>query len=221
MQKVIIAIIIVLILIGAGIGFLVFNDSRDPGETQRPDDDTPAPVVIDRIPYESLRDRHPQGGTFVEGILSALDDLEDEDDANDLAALLIMGSSLNLLKEKEEAFAWYQKVLELDATNIVALNNAANILDELGLYEESAATWLQLLEEYPERIPAYRSLGYLYRFRLLKSSEEIEALFAIGLEATDNHPDLYNWLTSYFLETGNNEKFAEYANRANKIRQSQ
>tara|TARA_Y100000310_G_scaffold209477_1_gene210141 strand:+ start:233 stop:916 length:684 start_codon:yes stop_codon:yes gene_type:complete len=227
MQKIVLGIIVVLALVGAGLIFLVMSSLREqpetpgPGQTQESNNDIVTPIGRDRSFYEGLSERHPQGEEFVQGILDALDDLEDEDQENDLDALLKMGATLNLLEEKEEAFTWYQRALEVDPVNILALNNAANILDELGFYKESEATWLQLIEAYPDKPQFWRSLGYLYRYRLNKSPEEIETFFVKGFEATNNHPDLYNWLTSYFLETGNNAKFAEYANRLNEILRSQ
>ena len=221
MQKIIVVIIVVLLLVGVGFVLSSSKNLKQSEKKQETRDDILAPVVIDRVPYESLEDRHPRGDEFVQGILNALDDLEDEDSINDLNALLAMGANLNLLEEKEEALEWYGKALLLDLTNITALNNIANIYSDLARYEESETAWLTLLEAYPNRVPAYRSLGYLYQFRLLKSPEEIEALFLKGLEATNNHLDLFNWLISYFLETGNNEKFVEYANLLNASSKSQ
>ena len=125
MQKVIIAIVGILILIGVGIGFFVFNSQKEPEQprqTQEPDDDILPSVVIDRSFYEGLFERHPQGELFVQGILKALDELEDEDEVNDLNAFLVMGANLSLLEEKEEAFAWYQKALELDSINVLAFH---------------------------------------------------------------------------------------------------
>ena len=221
MQKIIVVVIVVLLLVGVGFVLSSSKNLKQSEKKQETRDDILAPVVIDRVPYESLKDRHPRGDEFVQGILNALDDLEDEDSINDLNALLAMGANLNLLEEKEEALEWYGKALLLDLTNITALNNIANIYSDLARYEESETAWLTLLEAYPNRVPAYRSLGYLYQFRLLKSPEEIEALFLKGLEATNNHFDLFNWLISYFLETGNNEKFVEYANLLNASSKSQ
>ena len=221
MQKIIIVVIVVLLLVGVGFVLSSSKNLKQSEKKQETRNDILAPVVIDRVPYESLKDRHPRGDEFVQGILNALDDLEDEDSINDLNALLAMGANLNLLEEKEEALEWYGKALLLDLTNIAALNNIANIYSDLARYEESETAWLTLLEAYPNRVPAYRSLGYLYQFRLLKSPEEIEALFLKGLEATNNHLDLFNWLIAYFLETGNNEKFVEYANLLNASSKSQ
>jgi tetratricopeptide (TPR) repeat protein len=224
MQKIIFGIIIFLIVIGVAIAFILANPPQKEGEL-----DDVVEIVdleeqdqdIDDAFLEKLATRHPKGEEYVTAMVEARLLLEDDDQSNDLSAITEIGVYLNLLGEKERALGWYQGALSMDPTNVAALNNMANIYDELERYEEAEATWLALLLAYPDRVPAYRSLGYLYRFRLNKSSEDIEALFVKGFEATDNHPDLYNWLTSYFLETGNNEKFAEYANRLNEIFQPQ
>ncbi|MBI4138117.1 MAG: tetratricopeptide repeat protein [Candidatus Wildermuthbacteria bacterium] len=161
---------------------------------------------------KNLEGRHPDGATFVANALEAREELRDKNEDNDFAAHLKMGVSMNLLLEKQKALEWYEKALEKDAGNILALNNTANIYDDLGQYDLAELTWLKLIVAYPDNPSFYRSLGYLYWYRLHKSWQDIEALFVKGLEATDNDPDLVNWLMAYFLETGNNEKFAEYAN---------
>lgn len=162
---------------------------------------------------KSLQDNHPQGEEFVAELLKAREELNDKNVDNDLSAQLRMGVYLNLLEEKEKALEWYGKVLKTDATNTLALNNIANIYTDLGWYEKAETTWLTLIAAYPGETSFYRSLGYLYRFRLEKSPAEIEALFVRGLDATDNDGDLVGWLLAYFEETGNNEKWVEYANR--------
>lgn len=164
---------------------------------------------------ESLQDRHPDGATFVAEALRANADLHDLDRKNNGVAWMRLGVNLNLLGEKEEALKAYKKALLQDETNVLVLNNVANLYDDLGRYEESEAAWLKLISLYPDRTATYRSLGYLYEYRMRKTSLEIEALFQVGLTATNNSSDLLSWLMSYFLETGNNEKFVEYANILN------
>lgn len=163
----------------------------------------------------SLAGRHPEGAQYVQELLKARAELRDRNKENDFSAELRMGIQLNLLLEKEKALAWYEKALQQDPTNILALNNIANIYNDLGQYDRSEATWLQLIAAYPNKPSFYRSLGYLYWYRLYKSPGDIEALFKRGLEASNNDPDLLTWLIAYFQETGNNEKFAEYANLLN------
>lgn len=163
----------------------------------------------------SLAGRHPEGEQYVQELLQAKQELKDSNKKNDFSAELRMGVYLNLLEEKEKALEWYGRALRQDLTNILALNNTANIYSDLGQYDKSETTWLKLITAYPNKPPFYRSLGYLYRYRLYKSPGEIEALFKRGLAATNNDPDLLTWLISYFQETGNNEKFAEYANLLN------
>ena len=163
----------------------------------------------------SLASRHPEGEQYVQELLQAKEELKDSDKKNDFSAYLRTGIYLNLLGEKKEALEWYEKALAQDPTNILALNNSANIYNDLGQYDASEDTWLKLIAAYPNRPAPYRSLGYLYWYRLYKSPGDIEDFFKRGLAATNNDPDLLTWLISYFQETGNNEKFAEYANLLN------
>ncbi|MDO8470873.1 MAG: hypothetical protein Q7S63_02755 [bacterium] len=215
MQKIILASIAFLVLIGAVIAFIVFNPPQ-----KNEQESSISPKDINEAFLEELKTRHPEGETYVAGMLEARALLEDEDTSNDLSALLNIGTYLGLLGEKELAVGWYQGALGIDPANFLALNNLANLYDELGYYEESEATWLQLIALYPDKPQLYRSLGYLYRYRLQKSPAEIEAFFQKGLEATNNHPDLFSWMTSYFLEVGDNERFAKYANLLNVQSQS-
>lgn len=165
--------------------------------------------------FQKLSTKHPNGETYVAEILQARLNLKDSNKENDVTAFLTMGVNLNLLGEKQKALSWYEKVLEQDPVNFLALNNTANIYDELGMYDQSEATWLKLIAAYSDKTSSYRSLGYLYWYRMQKAPETIESLFQKGLAITSNSPDLLNWLTAYFLETGNNKKFVEYANLLN------
>ena len=200
MRKFLPGIIVVLLLLGIGAAFTGVSYWKDQQEVAW---------------MNSLADRHPEGEQYLQELLQATQELKDSDKKNDFSAELRMGVYLNLLGEKEKALEWYGKTLQQDPTNILALNNTANIYDDLGQYDKSEATWLKLIAAYPDKTSFYRSLGYLYRYRLYKSSGDIEALFKKGLAATNNDPDLLTWLISYFQETGNNEKFAEYANLLN------
>jgi tetratricopeptide (TPR) repeat protein len=160
----------------------------------------------------SLAGRHPQGETFVQEILSARQKLRDLDPKNDFAALLQLGVNHNLLGEKEKALSFYFQALKKDPTNILALNNAGEIYSDLGNYQKAEEFWLKLVEDYPTEPSFYRKLGNLYRYRLNKTPAQIEEFFQKGLEQTDNHIDLLSWLVNYFLEIGDNVRFAEYAN---------
>jgi tetratricopeptide (TPR) repeat protein len=162
--------------------------------------------------YKSLAKNHPRGEEFVKEILEYRKFLKDKNPDNDLKAYLAIGINLNLLGQKEKALEFYERALAIDPKNILALNNIAEIYNDLGQYKKAEYYWLKLINFYPEKTIFYRRLGYLYRYRLRKTSEEIEEFFRKGLEKTDNHPDLLNWLISYYQEIGNNKKFVEYAN---------
>jgi tetratricopeptide (TPR) repeat protein len=222
MQKIFLGSIAFLVLVGVVVAFIVLNPPQEKEEGQ------PAPSGWDQQDVsqvkeqdineaflEELKTRHPEGESYVAGMLEARVLLQDNDKTNDLSAVLDIGTYLNLLGEKELAAGWYQGALDIDPINILALNNLANIYDELGYYTDSEAAWLDLISLYPDKPQFYRSLGYLYRYRLNKSPAEIEAFFEVGLEATNNHADLLSWMISYFLEIGDNERFAKYANLLN------
>ena len=228
MQKIVLGSIAFLVLVGAIVAFIVLNPPQKKEEGQPSSSGWDQQDVshvkeqdVNEVFLEELKTRHPEGESYVAGMLKARALLEDEDKANDFSAVLDIGTYLNLLGEKELAAGWYQGALDLDPTNILALNNLANIYDELGYYAESEAAWLDLIALYPSKPQWYRSLGYLYRYRLDKSPAEIEAFFVTGLEATNNHADLLSWMTSYFLEIGDNERFAKYANLLNAQSRSQ
>lgn len=192
--------IIVIVLI-AGIGiFFSFQYIQDQQELRY---------------LKSLAAKRQDGATYVEQLLKARQELQDKNKDNDFAALISMGVNLNILGEKKEALKWYEKALLIDASSILVLNNVADIYSDLGQYDKAEEKWLELISLYPNKTMFYRSLGYLYWYRMQKSPQDIEALFKRGLETAENDPDLLNWLISYFLETGNNIKFAEYANLLN------
>jgi len=206
MQKIILGIIVVLVLLGAGVGaFLGLQYTQGQKELRY---------------FEGLASRRPDDGAhFVEQLLKVRQDLKDSNKDNDFAAYTNIGVNLNIFGEKEEALKWYEKALFIDPESLLVLNNMADIYSDLGQYEKAEQYWLELTRLYPDKAMFYRSLGYLYWYRMQKSPQDIEALFKKGLEATKNNPDLLNWLTSYFLETGNNAKFVEYANMLNAPKQ--
>lgn len=215
MQKIILAIIIVLLIAGAGVAFVVISSFQEQPETPEPGQTGESGNLPGTAFLESLVDRHPEGETYVTELLKAVQELEDQDDSNDFSAALNMGVYLNLLQEQERALEWYQKALAKDPFNLLALNNVANLYGDLGRHDKAEETWLLLVETYPNKTQFWRNLGYLYQYRLYKSSQDIEAFFKRGLEATNNSPDLITWLLSYFQQTGNNEKWVEYANLLN------
>jgi tetratricopeptide (TPR) repeat protein len=223
MQKIIFSVVVFLVAVGAVIVFIVMNPPQEQSEPEGNGNvvETEDSQAIDDEYLKKIAANHPEGETYVAAMVQARALLEDDDTSNDLSAVLDIATYLDLLGEKERALGWYQGALDIDATNIVALNNAANILDELGMYAESETVWLALLEIYPDRVPAYRSLGYLYRFRLGKSPGEIEDFFQTGLQATNNNVDLITWLVAYYMEIGDNARFAKYANLLNASSQPQ
>lgn len=165
--------------------------------------------------FEGLAAKRSDGAQFVEPLLKARQDLKDNSKDNDFAAYANIGVNLNIFGEKEEALKWYEKALSIDPESLLVLNNMADIYSGLGQYEKAEQYWLKLTSLYPDKTMFYRQLGYLYWYHMQKSAQDIEALFRRGLGATGNDPDLLNWLIAYFLETGNNVKFAEYANLLN------
>lgn len=197
-QKIIILVVSLGILLGvATYGALYLQDKRE-------------------ITYfKSLATIRPDGQTYVDELFKARVSLKDKDKTNDFAAYANIGVNLNILGEKQEALAYYQKALAIDPASLLVLNNVADIYSDLGQYDKAEAHWLKLTQLYPDKTMFWRSLGYLYRYRLQKSSQDIEEFFKKGLFATNNDADLITWLISYFEETGNNAKFAEYANLLN------
>jgi tetratricopeptide (TPR) repeat protein len=169
--------------------------------------------------FEGLAAKRPDGAVYVEQLLKARQELKDKDAGNDFAAYTNIGVNLNIFGEKEEALKWYEKALLIDPESLLVLNNVADIYSDLGNYDKAEQNWLKLTELYPDKTMFYRSLGYLYWYRMQKSPQDIEALFKKVLETTDNNTDLLTWLISYFSETGNNVKFAEYANLLNTKKQ--
>lgn len=215
MPKIVLIAILALAVIAVVVALFVVNSLQEqpdvlgPGQTQEPKE-LPEVAFL-----QSLVDKHPEGETYVGDLLKAREELGDEDGSNDFSATLQMGVNLNFLGEKEMALEWYQKALEQDPTNLLALNNIANLYGELGQYDKAEETWLLLIDTYPDKTQFWRNLGYFYQYRLRKFPQEIEAFFKRGLEATNNSPDLITWLMGYFQEIGNNEKWVEYANLLN------
>lgn len=200
-QKIIIVVVSLGILLGVAIyGVLYLQDKREVSY------------------FQSLATARPDGQTYVDELFKARSQLKDKDKANDFAGYVSLGVNLNILGEKREALTYYEKALAIDPDSLLVLNNMADMFSDLGQYDKAEAYWLKLTQLYPNKTMFWRALGYMYRYRLQKSPQEIEEFFKQGLSITNNDPDLIHWLISYFQETGNNEKFAEYANLLNASR---
>jgi len=194
LKTIIFALLFLILGAALTVGFLFYQDKK---ETEY---------------FKSLVKNHPEAEKFVEELLKAKGELKDNQKENDFSALLRIAVNLNLLGDKKLALRYYEKTLKKDPKNFLALNNVANLYSDLGDYQKAEEYFLRLISYYPDKTMPYRSLGYLYRYRLNKTPAEIEEFFKKGLEATNNHPDLLSWLIAYFQEIGDNYRFVKYAN---------
>jgi len=110
---------------------------------------------------------------------------------------------------------FYLKALEVQPTNVVALNNLADIYSQKKEYEKSEEIYLKLIENTPKWINSYRLLMSIYKYHIPEKYQDMEQILLTGIEKTSDMSDyapvdFYSMLGEFYRETGNIEKAIEY-----------
>jgi len=113
--------------------------------------------------------------------------------------------------DKEGALNDYFSILNDDPSNLVVLNNIADLYSDMSNWGKSEEYYKKLLEAHPEYVPGYRMLAYLYQYRFNDDENKIKALIDDGLNKNNNHPDLLSWIVNYYQERGEGEKALPYS----------
>lgn len=148
--------------------------------------------------WKELAAKHPKGEELMKELEMRLQQLEDGDAANDIAANAYAAALMATLGDKESAVKYYEKAIRLDPTSRIALNNLANLYQEMGNWNMAEKYYLELIRTNPSFTQGYRLLAYLYRDRFGDPEEKIKKLIDSGLRATNNDADLLNWMIAYY-----------------------
>ena len=196
-KKIVIPIVSVLIIAGMA-GVVLYPRYSENKQLQR---------------WQELAEKHPQGQELMEEIKRRQTELKDGKADNDIAANNFLAISISNLGDKTDALKYYQAALKLDPKSRIALNNIANVYQDISDWNNAEVYFKKLIVAEPGYTPAYRSLAYLYQYRFNDPEEKIKALIDQGLAANPENADLLSWIVSYYQEKNENDKAVPYANR--------
>ncbi|MFA7287095.1 MAG: tetratricopeptide repeat protein [Patescibacteria group bacterium] len=163
--------------------------------------------------WQELAAKHPQGVQLMEEIKRRQVELKDDNAENDIAANNYLAISISNLGDKTGALKYYERALKLDPKSRIALNNIANVYQDLSDWNNAEVYFKKLITAEPGYTPAYRSLAYLYQYRFNDPEEKIKALIDQGLAANPDNGDLLSWIISYYQEKQENDKAVPYSQR--------
>lgn len=138
---------------------------------------------------------------------------ENPEDVEALISIAIVKYDINDL---DGALEIYSRVLEIQPTNVVALNNSAAIYRQKKDYKKAAAAYLLITQQTPKWINAYRELMSLYKYHFSEEKYlELEPILLNGLEKSKDMEeeapvDFYSMLAVFYEKTGQIDKAIEY-----------
>lgn len=193
-----VAVVVILLAVGGWYGYQVWQDSQEMNH------------------WRELAKGKEQGENLLKEIERLQGELRDDNPNNDAYAYAYIGVAANNLGDKQGALKFYQKALKVDAKHRVALNNTAQIYEDLGEWGKAEEYYRKLIVADPTFTPAYRLLAYLYQYRFNNPEEKIKELIDDGLAATGDSADLLSWIIAYYQENGQTEKSVPYGERLTK-----
>lgn len=115
--------------------------------------------------------------------------MEDKDE-NDPDYWINMAFTLSSHDKTDKAIKYYEKALELDPENIVALNNLGNAYSEQGDLETAKKHLQYLTRRYPDYVEGWINLGVLYGEEGNKLDQEMKC-FKKALELDPSRPQIW------------------------------
>jgi len=134
----------------------------------------------------------------------------------DVSALITIAKIRREAGDLDGALEFYLKALEIQPTNVVALDNLANLYNHYKKeYERSAEMYLRLTENAPERVSAYQLLMYIYWNCIPEKYPDMEQILLTGIEKTSDITeyapvDFYIMLGDFYANVEETNKATEY-----------
>lgn len=199
---------LVVAIIGVGVFFgWIWYQSRQPVE-----------IPLDYATLNMGADEHPRGEEFLRLLDEHLAWLTDEDETNDLEALMNIGSYTSALGDYRAAASAYGYAIEYSEFNPIlraaAFQSMATAYIQLGEYTKAEHAYRNLIELEPQNISAYRLLADLYKNYMPGKIASIPALFTEGLSANPGNEELFRNLGTYYKEQNDYARAIDYFKRA-------
>jgi tetratricopeptide (TPR) repeat protein len=196
-KKVIIAIIVLILLVGAGF-FINYLRNRPSQELQEL-------LVL------------PQGVVLTEEQQMKYDAARTalEENVNNPQALVALAQLKYDFRDLDGAISVYLKALEIQPANTLILNNLADIYIQKKDYQKAADMYLRIIDYTPKWVNAYRNLATIYKYQLKDRYSGMEQILLDGIKIIEELEggapvDLYSMLAVFYDETGEIDKAIEY-----------
>ncbi len=112
----------------------------------------------------------------------------------------------------QEALEGYLALEKDNPTDLMLLNNIADLYGDMANWTKSEEYYKKVLEAHPDYINGYRMLAYLYEYRFNDDEAKIKALIDSGLAKNNNDQSLLNWIIDYYTQKGDEDKALPYKN---------
>jgi len=230
-KKVIIAIIVLVLIIGAGV-FIYYQNTKLTPE-QKELFSLPEGVELtqeQKMEYDAARtalEENPNDALALIIIAQIKYQVQDLDGAIKAysGALEIQPTNTSILiaiaqikyqvQDLDGAIKAYSGALEIQPTNTSILNNLGDIYRQKRDYEKSAGMYRKIIETNPKWINAYRELVDIYYYYISDKYPEMEELLLTGIEKNKEFGgeapvDFYSMLAVFYDRTENVAKAIEY-----------
>jgi tetratricopeptide (TPR) repeat protein len=111
----------------------------------------------------------------------------------------------------QEALAGYLALEKDNPTDLMLLNNIADLYSDMSNWTKSEEYYKKVLSSNPDYISGYRMLAYLYQYRFNDNEAKIKALIDDGLAKNKNNRDLLSWIIDYYQQKNEGDKALPYS----------
>ncbi len=113
--------------------------------------------------------------------------------------------------KKQEALTQYLALEKDNPSDLMLLNNIADIYSDMSNWTKSEEYYKKLLAAHPDYINGYRMLAYLYQYRFNNDEAKIKALIDDGLAKNNNDQSLLGWIVDYYQQKNEGDKALPYS----------
>lgn len=148
----------------------------------------------------------------IDRVNGKLGDLKEmyEKDKEDTNFWIGLGNLRNFVRDYQGAISAYQKCLEINPLNIVANVNIADVYEKkLNDFPKAEEYYQKAIDNYFNSPDLYNRLARLYYLKMERPNAA-EETFLLGLEKTNNYPDLLVGLINFYKQQNRTEDEIKY-----------